>query len=135
MDSELSSKISSIVSELAVAEQERLKAAGTFVELEDLASEIGDEVTRQLMGHELSDRSNEVAQDDTALCPDCGECCHRCEASHRQLQSSRGTISYHEPGFNCRQYRRSFFPSSRSNGTAGPRNGHSEANATDGLGG
>ena len=125
MDSELSSKISGIVSELALAEQERLKAAGTFVELEDLASEIGDEVTRQLMGQELSDRSNEAAQDETALCPDCGECCHRCEARHRQLQSSRGKISYHEPSFYCLECRRSFFPSSRPHGATSPRDGHS----------
>lgn len=128
MDSELSSKISGIVSELALAEQERLKAAGTFVELEDLASEIGDEVTRQLMSQELSERSNEAAEDETAVCPDCGECSHRCEAKHRRLQSSRGEISYHEPSFYCRECRRSFFPSSRPHGSTSPRDGHSETN-------
>lgn len=134
MDGELSSKISSIVSELAKAEQERLKAAGTFIELEELASEIGDEVTRQLMGGELAERSNSAATK-TAVCPDCGECCHQSEAAHhRQLTSTRGEVSYHEPSFYCRECRRSFFPGSWPNGT--PSSGDSDAQGcpADGLG-
>ena len=132
MDSELSSKISGAVSQLAKAEQDRLKAAGTFVELEELACEIGDEVTRQLLGSELVDRSN-FAASDTALCPDCGECCHQAEAHHRQLISSRGQIGYHEPRFFCRDCRRSFFPGSWPDGA--PRQGDSETqdNSDDGV--
>jgi len=45
MDSELTTKISEVVFQLATAEKQRLEAAGTFVELEELATEIGDEVT------------------------------------------------------------------------------------------
>lgn len=134
MDSELSRRISRIVSELALAEQERLKAAGTFIELEELAVEIGDEVTRQLMGGELADRSNEVAQSDTAICPDCGECCHCAEAVHRNLTSSRGQISYHEASFYCRDCRRSFFPSVGMHGASIPRDSDSQDNASYGLG-
>lgn len=135
MDSELSSKISGIVSELAKVEQARLQAAGTFVELEELACEIGDEVTRQLMGSELGDRSNSAASD-TALCPDCGECCHQAEAAHhRRLTSSRGEVSYHEPTFYCRDCRRSFFPGSRPNGIACQSDGDPQTDPNDGLGG
>jgi len=49
MDSELTARISGIVRQLADREQKRLLAAGTFIEIEELACEIGDEVTRQLM--------------------------------------------------------------------------------------
>lgn len=107
--SELSRKISGIVAELAEAEQARLQAAGTFVELEELAREIGDEVTRQLLGGELADRGNAAASD-TALCPDCGESRHQNEAHHRRLTSLRGEVSDREPTFYCRDCRRSFFP-------------------------
>lgn len=134
MDSELTSRISSIVAELAKAEHERLKAVGTFVELEDLACEIGDEVSRQLMDGELAERGNSAAVD-TASCPDCGECCRQAEAGHhRQLMSSRGEISYHEPSFYCRDCRRSFFPSSRPNGATGAGDGDAQGNPVDGLG-
>ncbi len=134
MDSELSRKISGIVAELAEAEQARLQAAGTFVELEELACEIGDEVTRQLMGGELADRGNAAASD-TALCPDCGECCHQNEAPPRRLTSSRGEVSYHEPTFYCRDCRRSFFPSGRSDGAAHASYGDTQSQPGDGLGG
>lgn len=138
MDSELSSKISDIVSELTQAEQARLQAAqaaGTFVELEELACEIGIEISRRLMSIELADRGNSTASE-TALCPDCGECCHQAEAAHhRRLASSRGKVSYYEPTLYCRDCRRSsFFPLP---GRMGPDagNGNSQANAVDGLGG
>ncbi len=71
MDSELTTKISEVVNQLAAAEKQRLAAAGTFIELEELAMEIGDEVTRQLMNRELVDRSNQTAEASTADCPDC----------------------------------------------------------------
>ena len=45
MDSELKSKVSGLARELAKQERARLRAAGTFIELEELACEIGDELT------------------------------------------------------------------------------------------
>lgn len=58
--SELTSKILDVVFQLTSAEKQRLEAAGTFVELEKLATEIGDEVTRQLMNQQLVKRSNQT---------------------------------------------------------------------------
>ncbi len=40
MDSELSTRISGIARQLAQQEHQRLRAAGTFVELEELACDI-----------------------------------------------------------------------------------------------
>ena len=73
MDSELKRRISGVVFQLATAEKQRLEAAGTFVELEELTAEIGDEVTRQLMNQHLADRSNRTAESPHEVCcPDCG---------------------------------------------------------------
>ncbi|MCA9195287.1 MAG: hypothetical protein KDB03_26130 [Planctomycetales bacterium] len=73
MDSELSRTISGLVCELVKAEHDRLEAAGTFIELEELACKIGDEVTRRLMGEALSERANELDEAAEAVCPDWGK--------------------------------------------------------------
>jgi hypothetical protein len=113
MDSELRTRISGIVDQFAAWEHQRLRAAGTFVELEELACEIGDEVTRQLMAGQLVERGHEVATGGSQPCPDCGQSCCRAETEHRQLDSLRGTIEYDEPAFHCPTCRRDFFPGSR----------------------
>jgi len=106
-----------VVLQLAAAEKQRLEAAGTFVELEELAIEIGDAVTCQLMNHQLVDRSNQLAESGTdSCCPDCGSPGVPGDPLHRELQSTRGELSYHEPSFDCHSCRRSFFPSSGPNG-------------------
>ena len=64
MDSELKSRLSGIVRQLAEQEHQRLRAAGTIVELEELACEIGDEVTRQLMSGALAERSSRSGSGD-----------------------------------------------------------------------
>lgn len=126
MDSELTTKISEVVFQLATAEKQRLEAAGTFVELEELATEIGDEVTRQLMNQQLVDRSNRTAESETGFCcPDCSSVGSPGDPKHRELESRRGKLSYHEPSFYCQSCRRSFFPSGRSDGTSVPRHGDS----------
>lgn len=127
MDSELTTKISDVVFQLATAEKERLEAAGTFVELEELATEIGDEVTRQLMNQQLVDRSNQAAESAADVCcPDCGSPGVPGAPLHRELQCTRGELSYHEPSFDCRSCRRSFFPSGRSDGITVPSHSDSQ---------
>lgn len=116
MDSELRTRISGIVRQLAEREQQRLGAAGTFVELEELACQIGDEVTRQLLAGQLAERSYEVAGSGSQSCPDCGQASSRAETQHRELDSLRGTIEYDEPAFHCPTCRRAFFPGSRLDG-------------------
>lgn len=126
MDSELRTKISGIVSQLAEREQQRLRAAGTFVELEELACEIGDEVTRQLMAGQLAERSREAADAGSQWCPDCGQSSSRAELQQRELDSLRGTIEYDEPAYHCPTCRRDFFPSSWLDGPLGARHDNAE---------
>ena len=49
MDNRLRREVSEFVEELAVREKDRLAALGTFVEIEDLTTKIGDEVARPLV--------------------------------------------------------------------------------------
>lgn len=134
MDSELSTRISGIVNQLAEQEHQRLRAAGTFVELEELACEIGDEVTRQLLGGHLVERSNEVADSCSQCCPDCGEACSRPDTHHRELDTARGPIEYHEPAYYCHFCRRSFFPGGRFNGLASQSHRVTQNDSANGLG-
>ena len=48
MDDRLRREVLKFIEGLSVRERERLAALGTFVEIEQLTAEIGDEVTRQL---------------------------------------------------------------------------------------
>jgi len=127
MDGRLKSKVKAMVQELAIEEQARLRAAGTMIELEELACEIGDEFTVQLMSLEMADRSNEVAEAETFECPDCGRCCGQGDSKSRKLTSARGEVSYCEPVFDCPTCRRSFFPGSGQGGPAGPGDGDAQA--------
>jgi len=132
MDSELTIRISGIVDRLAEQEHQRLRAAGTFVELEELACQIGDEVTRQLMAGQLAERGNEVA--DSQSCPDCSQVSSRAEMQHRALGSLRGTIEYDEPAYHCPTCRRAFFPPGRLDGPLRARHHNSEVNGEDRVG-
>lgn len=134
MDSELKVRISGFVNQLAEREHKRLRAAGTFVDLEELACEIGDEVTRQLLAGQLAQRSQEVADSGWQPCPDCGQSSSRSDPHHRQLDSSRGQIEYDEPAFHCPTCRRAFFPGGRFDGLARSRHGDAEVDRKDGLG-
>ncbi|NIS80816.1 MAG: hypothetical protein GTO14_11535, partial [Anaerolineales bacterium] len=135
MDSELTTRISGIVRQLAEQEHQRLRAAGTFVELEELACEIGDEVTRQLMSGQLVERSNEVADAGSQPCPDCGQSTSQADTEQRKLDSSRGPIEYYEPAYHCPSCRRAFFPGSRLDRLARASHGDSEVDRKDGMGG
>ncbi len=135
MDSELKTRLSGIVRQLAEQEQQRLRAAGTFVELEELACEIGDEVTRQLMSGQLSERGHEMADGGSQACPDCDQSCPSSRAHHRQLESSRGEIEYFDPAYDCLVCRRAFFPGSRIDRFVRSCYGDSEVDREDRVGG
>lgn len=134
MDSELRARISGIVLALAEQEQGRLRRAGTFVDLEELACEIGDEVARQVMSHQLTERCDLASEAEECSCPDCGHGCLQSDPEHRRLTSTRGELSYCEPSFHCRHCRRSFFPGSRNNGAAVASHRDTEDDSKDGLG-
>lgn len=111
MDGRLQQQVLEFVEQLAVQEKERLAAAGTFVEIEDLTAEIGDEVTRQLAQRVLGQRAEEMAAVGSHACPDCGK--HAEVETEREpliLQGTRGEIAYQEPRCFCSRCRSVVLP-------------------------
>lgn len=135
MDNELRARIAWVVRQLAEGEQKRLRVAGTLIELEEIACEIGDEVTRQLLKGGLVERSNEVAEASSQACPDCGQSTTHSELHHRQLESTRGEIEYFEPAYHCPSCRRAFFPGSAIDRLVRASHGDPEADGEDRVGG
>jgi uncharacterized protein with PIN domain len=105
---------------LAAQEKNRLAKLGTFVEIEDLTAEIGDELAKQLAQNILSDRADEAAATPFHACPECGkEAASEEEHEHLILQGKRGEIEYSEPVCYCTRCRVRFFPSGRPIGATG----------------
>jgi uncharacterized protein with PIN domain len=120
MEDQLRREVLEFVEGLAVREKERLAALGTFVEIEELTAEIGDEVARQLARFELSRRAEEMAAAEGHTCPDCGkEAPVEKEREPLILQGRRGEIEYSEPFCHCTRCRVSFFPSGGRTAAAG----------------
>ncbi len=114
MDDRIRREVSEFVAGLATSQQEKLAAAGTFIEIEELTAEVGDEVARQLANLELSRRSEALCEQPTHACPDCGkECRVEPDLEPIILQGIRGEIEYQEPRCHCSRCRRDFFPSGR----------------------
>ena len=124
-----------MVEQLAREHQQELAAAGTFVDLEELTAQIGDEFGRQLCENELASRSERASKLEQCECPKCGALCPRGEPEPVVLQGSRGDVAFRQPSYFCSRCRRSFFPVGRSFGIVGEGHGHAEDFAEDGLGG
>ncbi len=122
MDDRMRREVSEFVAGLATSQQEKLAAAGTFVAIEELTAEVGDEVARQLANLELSRRSEALCEQPTHACPDCGkECSAAPDLEPIILQGIRGELEYGEPRCYCSRCRRDFFPSGRPIGTTASR--------------
>ncbi len=139
MEGRLKAKVFAMTMELAREEHARLQAAETLVELEELACEIGDELTSQLMSLEMASRSNEAADRATNKCPDCGNGCGQGNPNSRELAGLRGKIHYQEPTFYCPACRRSslsrrLWPGGRQRGSFSSRDGDAQVAAEDDLG-
>lgn len=120
MDDRLKQEVLVFARRLAVQEKTRLAKLGTFVEIEDLAVEIGDELSKQLAQNILSDRAEEAAAVAAHACPDCGkESPPEDEREPLILEGKRGEIEYSEPVCYCTRCRVRFFPSGRRIGAAG----------------
>ena len=127
MDDRMRREVSEFVAGLAKSQQEKLAAAGTFVDIEELTAEVGDEVARQLANLELARRSEALYEQPTHACPDCGkECSVEPDLEPVILQGIRGEIEYGEPRCHCSRCRRDFFPSGGPIGTIASRECDSE---------
>ena len=113
MDDRLRREVLRFIEGLALREKDRLAALGTFAEIEDLTSEIGDEVSRQLARFELTRRAEEMIATGVHACPECGkEAPVEAEREPLILQGMRGEIEYSEPVCRCTRCRVSFFSAS-----------------------
>ncbi len=122
MDDRIPREVSQFVAGLATSQQEKLAAAGTFIDIEELTAEVGDEVARQLANLELGRRSEALCGQPMHACPDCGkECSIEPDLEPIILQGIRGEIEYGEPRCHCSGCRRDFFPSGRPIGTSAAR--------------
>lgn len=111
MDDRLRRRIREMSTQLAMEEKEQLEAAGTFVDLERLTMDIGDELTRQLTSLLLASRAEYATEQKVHACPDCDkECEVEAEPEPLILQGMRGEIAYEEPRCFCSRCRRAFFP-------------------------
>ena len=128
MDDRIRREVSEFVAAMAASQQEKLAAAGTFVEIEELTAEIGDEAARQLANLELSRRPEALCEQPTHACPDCGkECRVEPDLEPIILQGIRGEIEYAEPRCHCSRCRRDFFPSGRPIGASAARERDAES--------
>lgn len=121
--------------QLAREHQAELAAAGTLVDLEELTSEIGDEIGRLLCENELVNRGRKATHLKECECPKCGSLCPRGESEPMVLQGLRGEVAFNQPSYYCPRCRRSFFPSGRSFGIGSAEHGDAKALTEDGLGG
>ena len=110
MDDQLRGRIREMAARLAEDEKQKLCAAGTFVDLERLTVEIGDELTRQLTSSVLASRAQEAARQPLHACPECRKECSVEELDPILLKGMRGEVEYSEPKCFCSSCRRSFFP-------------------------
>ena len=111
MDDRLRARVKGFVEQLIKEEKASLRAAKTFVDIEDLAVEVGDEVARSLASSDLAQRSVEATTQQRFACPDCSRVCPiKDELEPLILQGKRGEIEYSEPCCHCRSCRRDFFP-------------------------
>ena len=135
MECHMRTRVKAMVEQLAREHQRELAAAGTFVDLEKLTAEMGDEVSRQLCENELASRSERASKLEQCECPKCGALCPRGEPEPVVFQGLRGEIGFNQPSYFCSRCRRSFFPAGRSFGIVSEGHGHAEDFAEDGLGG
>jgi transposase len=136
MDDQLRRRIDQVVEELAVEQRERLAEAGTFVSLELLTAEIGDQIARKLSSRELLRRADEVSRIPQHGCPGCGRNCPlEPDSEPLILQGYRGEVEYREPRCHCPRCRRDFFPSGAAVGTRSACAGHAVDPAKSGLDG
>ena len=134
MDCQLNAKICGMALELAREHQQELAQAGTFVDLEELACQIGDELAREFCQQVLNQQAKEAAKEETAVCPDCGSDCPAGPPEPVVLDGLRGELTYNQPSYFCRRCRRSFFPDGGSVGSDIAKHGYPERAEEDGLG-
>ena len=82
----------------------------TFAELEDMAVAVGNEVSREVIENQLRARPQIDPQNQTTLCPRCGEPLCQGPVQTRKLSTTRGPVTWTETTKKCARCRRAFSP-------------------------
>jgi hypothetical protein len=112
-------RIRQLLQELAELQVEEMVEAGDFNQtphfgaIERAASEFGKQLSRETL--EQASRETVTSGQAQAACPTCGALCD-VTAKCRTVKTVNGPITLTEAVANCRQCRRSFFPSADGDG-------------------
>lgn len=79
-----------------------------FADIEELAVQIGQAVSRQMCDQALQRQADQPA---LPVCPSCGAAGEEGEPEPRVVTTRAGAAQWQEPHRFCRRCRRSFFPS------------------------
>ena len=82
-----------------------------FADIEELAVQIGQAVSRQMCDQALQRQAAQPLPAPEYVCPGCGAPGEEAEAEPRVVTTRAGDAQWQEPHRYCRRCRRSFFPS------------------------
>jgi hypothetical protein len=83
----------------------------SFVDLEELAVQVGQAVSTQLLDQALQRQASQPVPDPDTACPRCRGRLEQVDPEPRVVATRAGDTSWREPHRYCRRCRRSFFPS------------------------
>jgi len=82
-----------------------------FADAEDLAVQVGDLLTREILQAACQGQAARPRPDDLTACPSCAGPLEARPARQRTLRCRRGALAWDEPTGYCTRCRRAFFPS------------------------
>ena len=82
-----------------------------FSDLEEVAVQVGQALSRQLLDQALQRQASEALPAADQVCPTCQGPLQPHEAEPRIVQTRVGDAEWHEPSSHCPRCRRAFFPS------------------------
>lgn len=82
-----------------------------FTDAEDVAVQVGDLLTREILQAAFQDQAARPHPDDQTVCPCCSGSLDTRPDQPREILSRRGVVAWGEPAAYCPRCRRAFFPS------------------------
>ena len=82
-----------------------------FVDIEELAVQIGQAVSREMCDQALQQQATEPVPPAERVCPSCSRPVEAADPEPRIVMTRAGDAQWQEPHSYCRHCRRSFFPS------------------------
>ena len=87
-----------------------------FSDIEELAVQIGQAVSRQMLDQALQRQAAEPVSAEDRVCPSCGQPVESADPEPRIVTTRVGDAEWNEPHTACRRCRRAFFPSVETSG-------------------